>query len=298
MHQKIALLTSIFLVNICAFSCTVEPQKAEGSLSKEKEHSLAAEKQSSLTKEKIDSESSRLPPLLADRFKTKSGKKEFARAVLDRDLLAREAYARGYGDKREIKEEISRIEKRMIIKQMLADEGKKKEISEKEIIDYFERHRQQYFRKESIRFARIFVKSKKGDTGDKNNIKTLFDIRQKIKSGEKWENFAKNGAGPERVRAGDLGFFTIDDIQDDLVAKTVSSLKKIGDLSRPTKISGGVALYKLLDRKKARPASLKEVREEIRSLLVSRQQRKIFDELVKQVRIKYGSTDTLTSLGY
>jgi len=62
---------------------------------------------------------------------------------------------------------------------------------------------------------------------------------------------------------------------------------KVGEVVGPIKVKGGYAIFKVLERREARPRSLEEVKKQVVSALRREKEGKLFGELLEKLRRKY-----------
>ncbi len=107
---------------------------------------------------------------------------------------------------------------------------------------------------------------------------------RRLKAGEDFVKVQAAGDGPERARAGELGFLARGDLQDARLEAAAFGLQRPGALSEVVESSEGFAVLRLIERREARLPPFEEVRAEVEGRLAPTRQRKVFDELRRRLR--------------
>jgi foldase protein PrsA len=158
-------------------------------------------------------------------------------------------------------------------------------VSEAEISKQFQTKRAQYDRPEQVNVAHILVESE---------AEARFALAR-LNRGEKFEDLARQlSKDPgSKEQGGNLGFVG----KGQLVAefeRAAFALQRPGQVSPVVKTQYGYHIIRLIERRAAQPATLAQVRAEIRRELLSGKQEADFQAWVKQLRAKAKIT---TSLG-
>ena len=158
-------------------------------------------------------------------------------------------------------------------------------VSEAEITKQFQTKRAQYDRPEQVRVAHILVESE---------AEARFALAR-LNRGEKFEDLARQLTKDpgSKEQGGDLGFVG----KGQLVAefeRAAFALQRPGQISPVVKTQYGYHIIRLIERRAAQPATLDQVRGEIRRELLSGKQEADFQAWVKQLKAKAKIT---TSLG-
>lgn len=230
-----------------------------------------------ITQQEVLEAAQRLPTALRDQYTTPNGRKQFVQAVLSKRLLREEARRRGLTEAPEVRAQVEELEERLAIQALLAEAARTAPMtSESELKAYFEAHKPEFRSPTRVRISRVLLR---GDSADKTLRARAESIRQRALKGEAFAKLATLGSGPEATAGGDVGW--ISEISDD---ETKAALGlKAGEVSAVLAVSSGVAVLKATERQEARDATFEEVRQLVVGRYAPVQQRKVFDDLVRQL---------------
>jgi foldase protein PrsA len=157
-------------------------------------------------------------------------------------------------------------------------------VSEAEITKQFQTKRAQYDRPEQVNVAHILVESE---------AEARFALAR-LNRGEKFEDLARQlSKDPgSKEQGGNLGFVG----KGQLVAefeRAAFALQRPGQVSPVVKTQYGYHIIRLIERRAAQPATLDQVRAEIRRELLSGKQEADFQAWVKQLKAKAKITSSL-----
>ncbi len=271
----------VFLINNSAFS-------KEDAAGKEV---LAKVGKYTLTLKEFNEQVKSLPPQLQMAIaKNPQLKKQLLKRWVDLTLMALEARKEGYQNRPDVKRRIEEV-----INALLAQEYIRKNISDpanvsdKEIKDYYEKHKSQFMQPEQVKASHILIRVPSGADNKKWNEakKKAQDIRKQIMAGEDFATLAKKYSQDpgSKSRGGDLGYFKKGQMVPDF-EKAAFSLKK-GEVSQPVKTTFGYHIIKVYDKKPAKQKSLKDAKQEIRQMLLRKKQFKLRDEIIAKLKKKY-----------
>ena len=160
-------------------------------------------------------------------------------------------------------------------------------ISDQEIGEYYNRHRDEYEGKEAVRIKQILLLiPKNADEETKAGIRNeAQQILNRAASGEPFDLLAmKYSQGPEAQQGGDIGFIEKGVIIPE-VEKAAFSLP-LEQISNVIESSLGFHIIKVIDKKGAGLKQLEMVREEIKTKLEDEKLEKKYDEWISAVRKK------------
>ena len=186
-----------------------------------------------------------LRELLFDGYNATDYKINFIRASLDyrirrdieKELLYREGFKRGYGNLPEVKKEVE-IWKEYYLFQYLMDQFKDSvNVSDDEIYSYYLKNNQPETYPMLVNIIEILTDS----------IKTADSILEEIKTGADFKTLAKKYNKREWTKKtdGEYGLFAIS--QHGEIGKIASTMK-IGDVYGPLKLDEGYSIFKLIDK--------------------------------------------------
>lgn len=160
-------------------------------------------------------------------------------------------------------------------------------ISDQEIGEYYNRHRDEYEGKEAVRIKQILLLiPKNADEETKAGIRNeAQQILKRAASGEPFDQLAmKYSQGPEAQQGGDIGFIekgvTIPEVE-----KLAFSLP-LEQISSVIESSLGFHIIKVIDKRGAGLKKIESVREEIKTKLEDEKLDKKYDEWISTVRKK------------
>jgi parvulin-like peptidyl-prolyl isomerase len=234
----------------------------------------------------VDDAIAKLPPPLRERFETNAGKDEMRRALLDKALLAEEAHRRGITERPNIKADVQKLEERLAIQALLADEMKATSVSEEELKEYWERRPTEFSEGERARVSRVFVAMNNERAASRAKAEAL---RARLVKGEPLATVVKESDGPERVRGGDLGFIRRD-ADDHELARAAFALAKTGDISPVVETKAGFSVLILSEKSPARVIPFSEARAQVENKMRPTLERRAFERLLERLRRERGDS--------
>jgi parvulin-like peptidyl-prolyl isomerase len=164
----------------------------------------------------------------------------------------------------------------MLLQKLIAtDVNAKIKISEDEIKDYFDKHRNSYKTDSRIRVAQIVVQ----------DMTTANKVMEKLNSGEDFAKVAsKMSIGPEASRGGDLGFIT-KWVMPNPLDKTIFKLP-VNKISPIVQSSYGFHIFKVLESQPAKDRNLADVRQDIMADIRLQKEESAFTEWLAALKNK------------
>lgn len=166
----------------------------------------------------------------------------------------------------------------------------KQTVSDEEIKDYYEKHRDEF--KEDmvdalhILFATVDRNLNSVSNEKKEEIKTKAEeVQKKAASGEDFAELAKKYSDDKKTgeKGGDLGYFTKDS-KDALFTREVFKLKK-GDISKLISTNNGYEIVKINDIK-SEQKDLEKCKNEIKQKILNEKYIKHVEKLVEDAKVK------------
>ncbi|RMF68751.1 MAG: hypothetical protein D6743_02945 [Calditrichaeota bacterium] len=141
-------------------------------------------------------------------------------------------------------------------------------------------------RGEKVHVRHILFRLDTSEADEQRTIDMLKELRRKILAGEM--TFAEAAAKystdeSTKDKGGDLGWFEIDQFQEEAFKKAILGLKP-GEISEPVKTRFGYHLIRLEDHKPARKLNIADDWEQIESWALDLKRRKEFDKWVAQIK--------------
>lgn len=168
--------------------------------------------------------------------------------------------------------------KRVILAQMTMREVMKDAVvTEEDVKNYYEEHKQQFTKGETVRAKHILTDSKEKCDA----------ILAAIQSGEtSFEDAAKEKSTcPSGAKGGDLGEFGKGQMVKEF--EDAAFTAEIGAIVGPVQTQFGYHLIKVEEKKDAAVADFEEVKNSIRNQLLQQRQNKVYSDKVKELREKY-----------
>jgi parvulin-like peptidyl-prolyl isomerase len=160
-------------------------------------------------------------------------------------------------------------------------------VSDAEIGEYYDKHRQEYEGRESVRMKQLFL-SLPPDANKTVKMKVKEEalrLRELILKGESFDLLAaKYSQGPTAAMGGDVGFIEKGTIIPEVEAVAFSL--PVDQISEVIESSLGFYIIKVVDKKGAGLKPITMVREEIKSKIEDEKLDKKFDEWISSIRAK------------
>ena len=145
-------------------------------------------------------------------------------------------------------------------------------IDEKTMMQYYEKHREQFVVTEQVRVRQIVVK-------DRKDAESMLS---KLKRGNPFDELArKYSSGPEAKEGGDLGFFGQGEMPEEF--DVVFSLQA-GEISDIVQSPYGYHIFQVVAKVKRSESGFTEVKDQIRQLIVRKEEEKAFQDWLKMVK--------------
>ncbi len=193
-----------------------------------------------ITTKDVEQEVSALPDFAKEFFKGPDGMSKLVDELVKKELLYVEAKKRGLDKDEEFQRKFEEIKKNALITRLLEKEIKAvPQITDKEVKDYYDAHKDEFVQPSAVRLSQILVK-------DEADAKKVYERLQK---GEPFNKLATE-VSIDKASAksgGDLGFFKKGEMNQDL-EKVAFSLKK-NQISMPVQLKDGVHILVVTDIK-------------------------------------------------
>jgi peptidyl-prolyl cis-trans isomerase SurA len=160
-------------------------------------------------------------------------------------------------------------------------------IREEKVREYYEAHKSEYSKEESVRLSAIFLKGD-GSTAPLDDAALkgrVNQVLQKLQAGEDFGVLAKElSQGPGAKDGGDLGYFKPQQLDPELV-KAVGTLPA-GGVSAPIYRPYGVQILKVVARQAGGVVPFEEVKESIYDILYREEINRTYTNWIKDLREK------------
>ena len=193
-------------------------------------------------------------------------------------VLIYQAEKEGIHKREDIQMQIKEAREQIILEAMI-EELKKDRIyvTDKEVEEYYELHKDDYLHPEEVRASHILVKTEM----------EAKDILGKLNEGNSFSKLAKQYSMDTMTAqdGGDINYFERGEMVPEF-EKAVFALEKIGDTTGIIKTQFGYHIAKLTGRKRKESKSLEDASDEIRKLLQKEKFEKIIHEYMEMHSVK------------
>lgn len=241
-----------------------------------------------VTAAELQAEIQSLPPQWQTRAKTPHGKKEILDNIVKRRLLMMEADSRGIPQRPEVKMQIEKATSSQILRVLMKEETEQSgAVEEKDLREYFEKHKDRFEQQEQVRARHVLVKLAPNATADEDAKakKKAEAIRRKLTTANFEEVARKESDGPSAPRGGDLGYF--DRKKMDPKFTEVAFGLKLNEISQPVKTSFGYHIIQVTEKKEAKPANFDEMKDQIQRQIEPQLRAERFEKFVSGLRDKF-----------
>ena len=198
------------------FGCTKDTEKgadyqlaAESTLTEAQKSQVVAQVGKKLiTLEEFEAQLNEKSPFVRARYNSASRKREFLDSLVRFELLAIAADEKGYGNDPDVVLAKKQAMVRRFVAKEVAQLIKMADVTDKDIADYYEKHKSDFHRPAQVRAAQILLKS---ETAAQSVIRELMK-KQSSQQNERlatFQSFVGKLSTDEKTknRKGDLGFF-------------------------------------------------------------------------------------------
>lgn len=258
------------LAIILLFACAKKEEKQASYLAKVGN--------SVITEADMERELKSLPDFVQKMFEGPGGKEKFLQELIKRELLYQEALKKGIDKDPAYQRKLEDFKKINLVGLLLEKEIESKEkVSDKEIKDYYEKHKEDFAPVTQVRLSHIVVKTE----GEAQ--KAL----ESLKKGEDFARLAKKISidTVSAKKGGDLGYLSRGSIPPEL--RVVVAKLKIGEISEPIKTKSGYEIVKVIDKKVGQVIEFDKVKNLISQNILAEKQKVSFDSYVEGLKKKY-----------
>jgi EpsD family peptidyl-prolyl cis-trans isomerase len=258
------------LAIILLFACAKKEEKQASYLAKVGN--------SVITEADLEREIKNLPDFVQKMFEGPNGREKFLEELVKRELLYQEALKEGLDKDPAYQKKLEDFKKINLVGILLEKEIESKEkISDKEIRDYYEKHKEDFAPVSQVRLSRIVVKTE----GEAQKV------LESLKKGEDFSQLAKKISidTVSAKKGGDLGFFSRGDIPSEF--RVVAARLKTGEISEPIKTKSGYEIVKVTDKKVGQVIEFDKIKNLISQNLLAEKQKVLFDSYIEGLKKKY-----------
>lgn len=160
-------------------------------------------------------------------------------------------------------------------------------VRDEDIGEYYKRHQDEFSSPSRVRLSAIFIKAAPDSGGGaaKSARESAEEIISRLKAGEDFSELARTlSQGPGASNGGDLGFFNVSQLDNEL-QEVVTEIPE-GGISEPIPRSGGLQIIKITQKEKGGMRNLQEVRDAIFNRLYKEEVNRRYVEWLGELRKK------------
>ncbi len=263
-------------IMIFAFLCvSASCARKEG----EKGPYLAKVGSQTITLSDLERELRALPEFAQKLFEGPEGKEKFLDEMIKKELLYQEALKKGLQKDPEYLQKLEEFKKLTLIGRLLEKEIElKAKVTEEDVKDYYDKHKDELSAVSQIRASHILVKTE----AEARNI------LERLKTGEDFAAIArKSSMDPGSAQnGGDLGYFSPGQMVPEFEA--AAEKLKTGEVSTvPVRTKFGYHIIKVTDKKKGKPVEFEKIKSMLFQRISADRQKEFFDSYIEDLKKTY-----------
>ncbi len=216
-----------------------------------------------------------VPAIYKERMKDPKVKRQILKQIIDIKLLSQEARRQKLDSDPEVAAKIQSVMDRVLVSAYIDRIQKRIKISDKELENFYKKHKGEFKKPEQVKARHILVKTKK----------EAESILKELKKGKDFSLLAKEKSTcPSSKKGGDLGWFGHGQMVPEF-EKAAFALKK-GEISGIVHTKYGYHIIKLDDRRKESQETFEEAKSKIKTELMREKVKQEIDNLLKTLREK------------
>lgn len=202
-------------------------------------------------------------------------KKDFLDDMISEQLMYKEALKRGLNRDPEVKELLEEARSKILVAKLLEVEGKKTVVSEDEIKEFYEAHKDDFVTPLKMRASHIMVDTEEGAK----------EVLQKLSDGGDFAQLAKEySKDPSKERGGDIGYFVKGQLMPQI--EEVCLKLEVGQTSDMIRTKFGYHIIRLTDKVEPRMVDFSEVKVAIEKELKDKARQQAMTDLIKSLKAK------------
>ncbi|MFH2009953.1 MAG: peptidyl-prolyl cis-trans isomerase [bacterium] len=227
----------------------------------------------------------RMSRYVRGRYESLEKKRALLDSMIEFEVLAKEAARRGFDKHPDVVRMLRQVMIQRLRQKVVEDKVKREDIKDVDIKGYYEKHKAQYNKPETVRVSHILLRSK----GEADAV--LKEVKAKGNDPRAFRELVKKHSTDEATkrRAGDLRYFTKDDKRvPKEVVDAAFKLEKRGDVGGPVKSRVGWHVIKLTHRRTAINRSVDDakVKQQIVTRILRDRRREALESFKKDLRAK------------
>jgi parvulin-like peptidyl-prolyl isomerase len=231
-----------------------------------------------ITQADYDREFKTLPEYAQQIFAGEEGKEKFLNEIINKEMLYQEALKKGLEKTPDFQKKLEEFKKVTLITELFEKEIiSKAKVSDQEIKDYYDKHKEELAPTTQIKASHILVKTE--DEAKK--------VLERLKKGEKFGDIAKAVSIDKgsAKNGGDLGYFSKGQMVPEF-EKAASSLQ-VGQISMPVQTQFGYHIIMVTDKKKGAPVEFEKLKGMISQRLSGEKQKEAFEQYIAELKKGY-----------
>ncbi|MFZ2197563.1 MAG: peptidylprolyl isomerase [Thermodesulfovibrionales bacterium] len=232
-----------------------------------------------ITQADYDREFQSLPEYAQQLFADEQGREKFLNEIINKEMLHQEALKKGLDKTPEFQKKVEEFKKITLVTELFEkDVMAKAKVSDQEVKDYYDQHKEEFAPTTQIKASHILVKTE--DEAKK--------VMERLKKGEKFADVAKAVSIDKgsAINGGDLGYFSKGQMVPEF--ENAASSMNIGDISSvPVRTQFGYHIIKVTDKKKGSVIEFEKIKDMISQKLTGGKQKEAFDQYIAELKKNY-----------
>ncbi len=231
-----------------------------------------------ITQADFERELDALPDYARQLFSEPEGREKFLNEIVNKEVLYREALKKGLDKTPDFQKKVEDFRKLSLVSELFEKEVMAKAaVSDQEVKDYYDKHRDDFTVTTEIKASHILVKTEA----------EAQKVLERLKAGEKFSDVAKavsidkGSAG----NGGNLGYFKKGQMVP--VFEKAAAALAVGAVSVPVKTEFGYHVILVTDKKKGPTLDFERVHDVIRQKLAADRQKEAFDTYLAEAKKTY-----------
>ncbi len=227
----------------------------------------------------------RMSRYVRGRYQSLDKKRNLLNSMVEFEVLAKEAARRGFAKNPDVVRMLRQVMIQRLRQRVVEEQVKRSDITDKDVQAYYDKHKNQYNKPETVRASHILVKD------EATAKKVLAEVKAKGNDPRAFRSLVQRYSidNATKRRAGDLRYFTREDKRvPKPVIEAAFKLEKRGDVAGPIKSARGWHIIKLTHRRKAinRKVDDPKVKAQIVTRILRERRRKALEDYKKKLRSK------------
>lgn len=217
-----------------------------------------------------------LNPQLRAYFSQDEINKEVVNELVYQGLLYQEAIEKGIDEDEDFQKVLNKTKETMLKTYALGKLLSTVSVTEDEVKEFFEEHKEELKQGESARASHILVEEE-----DKAK-----EIYEKIKNGEDFEALAREfSTCPSSEKGGDLGTFTKGQMVKEFEDAVFNNEE--GHITEPVKTQFGYHIIKVVEKNDAKDAEFDEVKDKLEAQVRRLKEQNLYNNKINELKEKY-----------